>query len=65
MNVTNFYNVMTIRQMQKQFPSIHWLEYINNLIAPHYQVTTNERILVLVPDYIKKLEDLLQNTSKE
>ncbi|KAK5644246.1 hypothetical protein RI129_008091 [Pyrocoelia pectoralis] len=63
-NVTKFYNIMTIEDLATEYSTIPWLEYINNIIAPDAEVTSQERILVLTPDYIKNLESLLQSTSK-
>ncbi|XP_061704428.1 neprilysin-2 isoform X3 [Cydia pomonella] len=63
-NATSLYNPMTIAQMQQKFPRIPWLEYINNLLAPHTQVGLDEIAIVNVPKYFSELEILLETTPK-
>ncbi|KAB0799966.1 hypothetical protein PPYR_07846 [Photinus pyralis] len=63
-NITKFYNIMTVQDLETEHATIPWLEYINNIIAPDAEVTSHERILVLTPNYIRNLESLLQSTSK-
>lgn len=55
---------MRISEMQKKFPSIQWLEYINNILAPSNKVNASEVIVVNSPDFIASLETLLQRTPK-
>lgn len=55
---------MTIREMQQRFPSIPWVEYINNLLAPHMRIDENEVVIVSVPSYIKEFEVLISKTPK-
>lgn len=45
-------------------PEIPWLTYINTVLAPHYTITEDERIIVDVPDYFRKLVILIENTPK-
>ncbi|KAF5284875.1 hypothetical protein FQA39_LY16925 [Lamprigera yunnana] len=63
-NISNFYNIMTVKDLEREYSTIPWLEYINNVIAPFVEITSDERILILRPTYVKKLENLLQLTSK-
>lgn len=50
--------------MQKKYPTISWLEYINKLLPPTVQITKDEIIVNSVPSYIEGLEKLLTNTPK-
>lgn len=63
-NATQLYNPVTIEQMQAKYPSIPWMEYINNLLPSQIQITNNEVIINSVPTYVKELENLLANTPK-
>ncbi|XP_066143643.1 neprilysin-2 isoform X2 [Euwallacea fornicatus] len=63
-NATALYNPMTISEMQQKFPSIPWLEYINTLLAPDITVTTDETIIVSIPNYITEFEALISRTPK-
>jgi membrane metallo-endopeptidase-like protein 1 len=55
---------MTVRQLDKNFPTIPWLEYFNNLLAPGIGITEDEQVIVNVPSFISDLERLLQQTPK-
>ncbi|XP_066258701.1 neprilysin-2 isoform X4 [Euwallacea similis] len=63
-NATALYNPMTISEMQQKFPSIPWLEYINTLLGPDITVTTEETIIVSIPNYITDFEALISRTPK-
>ncbi|CAH1111368.1 unnamed protein product [Psylliodes chrysocephalus] len=63
-NMTALYNPMSIEQLQEKFPSIPWVEYINNLLAPDTHVETGELIIVNVPSYLKSFELLVEKTPK-
>ncbi|CAH1183162.1 unnamed protein product [Phaedon cochleariae] len=63
-NATALYNPMTMGELQKNFPSIPWLEYMNNLLAPDTRVESDEVIVVSVPNYIKAFEALIARTPK-
>ncbi|KAK4887649.1 hypothetical protein RN001_003920 [Aquatica leii] len=63
-NVTNFYNIMMVKDLETEISTIPWLEYFNNMIAPYAEITYFERILIPSPSYIKNLEALLESTSK-
>ncbi|XP_074031085.1 M13 family metallopeptidase neprilysin 2 isoform X2 [Leptinotarsa decemlineata] len=63
-NATALYNPMTIDELQKTFPSIPWMEYMNNLLAPDTQVKSDEIVVVSVPNYIKAFEALISRTPK-
>lgn len=63
-NATSLYNPMTIAELEKKFPKIPWLRYINRLLAPHVEVGLDEITIVSVPKYISELEVLLETTPK-
>nr|CAH7760506.1 unnamed protein product [Callosobruchus chinensis] len=63
-NATALYNPMTMDQLQEAFPSIPWIEYMNNLLAPDTQVTHDEVVVVSVPAYIRDFEALISRTPK-
>ncbi|KAF5283678.1 hypothetical protein FQA39_LY17253 [Lamprigera yunnana] len=64
-NSTSFYNVMTIRELQYRYPTINWLEYITNIVnITDTKFTFNDTIIVRVPTYFSKLEELLKNTTQ-
>lgn len=50
--------------MQEKYPSIPWMEYINKLLPPSIQITSDEVIVNSVPSFIKGLEQLLATTPK-
>ncbi|KAB0797723.1 hypothetical protein PPYR_08716 [Photinus pyralis] len=64
-NETALYNPMTIRELQERYPSIKWVEFINNVMAfTDRGMTINDSVVINVPEYISQLEKLLQKTSR-
>lgn len=64
-NESALYNPMTIRELQEKYPSIKWLEFVNNVLAfTDRGMTINDSVVISVPQYISELEKLLQKTSK-
>ncbi|KAJ8668212.1 hypothetical protein QAD02_009875 [Eretmocerus hayati] len=63
-NWTEMNNHKTIRDLEKEYPSIPWLDYINTILAPSFGVTRDQSIWVLVPSYMRELEELLKKTPK-
>lgn len=55
---------MTIDELQRKFPSIPWVEYINTLLAPDTQITSDEVIIVSVPQFLSDFEALISRTPK-
>ena len=55
---------MTIKELNEKIPGIPWLDYMNNILAPHHILTETERVIVVVPDFFPKLIDLLAQTPK-
>ncbi|XP_008194096.1 neprilysin-2 isoform X2 [Tribolium castaneum] len=63
-NATALYNPMTIDELQRKFPSIPWVEYMNTLLAPDTQITHDEIVVVSVPKYLTDFEALISRTPK-
>ncbi|XP_044751900.1 neprilysin-2-like [Coccinella septempunctata] len=63
-NASLEYNKMTIRELQVNYPSIPWLQYINTKLEPFVTLTYDDYVVVTEPEYIGKLEKLLAVTPK-
>nr|CAD7207050.1 unnamed protein product [Timema douglasi] len=63
-NISLLYNPTTVEGLQRDYPSIPWLEYINNILPKDIQVRNDELIIVAVPSYLRALEGILSNTPK-
>ena len=57
-------NQMTLGQLAENYPSIAWKEWLTALFPPTTIFTENEPIIVPVPSYIAKLENLIATTPK-
>lgn len=55
---------MTVGELQSKFQSIPWLEYINRILPPKVQVRNDEIVIVTVPSYFEKFENLISVTEK-
>lgn len=55
---------MTIGELQKKFPGISWMDYINRVLDGAETVTKNDIVLLGVPKYINGLQKLLHTTPK-
>lgn len=62
--MTKLYNAMTVGEMEIRFPTIPWLTYFNRILPEHMHISEDEVIIVAVPNFIKGLEKLLQQTPK-
>jgi hypothetical protein len=62
--VTKLYNAMTVREMQSKFPTIPWLTYFNSILPEHVHISEDEVIIVAVPNFIKGMEKLVDQTPK-
>ncbi|KAB0797722.1 hypothetical protein PPYR_08715 [Photinus pyralis] len=61
----SLYNPMTISELQQKYPTIYWLEYLNNiLILPQSHVTSKTQVSVHSPHFISVIDDILRRTSK-
>lgn len=63
-NTSLEYNPMTIRELQRNFTTIPWLQYINVYLAPIDMLTSDDLVNVNLPKFLGKLEDLLYTTKK-
>lgn len=63
-NINKLYNVISVKKLQQTYSFIPWLKFINSLLPISTQINDSELILNVVPDYLKKLEVILKNTSK-
>ncbi|XP_043270899.1 neprilysin-2-like [Venturia canescens] len=63
-NATQFYNLMTVKELSKTYPSIPWQEYISRLLPSSITIGEDEIVNVLTPRYFANLEDLLKTTPK-
>lgn len=55
---------MTIRELQKKYASVPWLDYVNGILKTKQTVSNNEVILVGVPKFIGSLEELLKDAPR-
>lgn len=51
-----------MKEVQKMYPYIQWVEYINVLLPSSLSVDENEVIVVSVPSYFESLGKLLEET---
>ncbi|KAF5287392.1 hypothetical protein FQA39_LY15930 [Lamprigera yunnana] len=64
-NETALYNPMTLNELQIKYPSIKWLDLVNNVMAFRDRFITGTDIIVInVPSYMADLEILMRKTSK-
>lgn len=55
---------MKISEVQKKYPYVDWLNYINALLPDTLNITEDEIIVVTVPKFFEDLGPLLKKTSK-
>lgn len=58
------YEKYPLWKLQKMFPYIHWVNYINALLPAPLSVDANEEVILWVPHYFNGLGKLLNATSK-
>lgn len=63
-NYTLLYNPMTVKELNKKYPSISWKEYLNQNLPSNIKIDENEFVTVLTPKYIENLEKLINKTPK-
>lgn len=63
-NATALYNPMSLKEVQKKYNYIQWVDYINALLPDGLKIDENEMIVVSVPSFFEALGPLLQNTPK-
>ena len=55
---------MNVDELQRKFPSIPWIEYMNTLLAPDTKINHDEVVVVSVPQYLHDFEALISRTPK-
>uniref|UniRef100_A0A8C6UHL4 Endothelin converting enzyme-like 1 n=1 Tax=Neogobius melanostomus TaxID=47308 RepID=A0A8C6UHL4_9GOBI len=61
-DISTMYNRITIRQLQKIAPSFHWKRLLDRIF--HDNFSEDEEIVVLATDYIQKVSEIVNTTSK-
>ncbi|KAJ6635812.1 Neprilysin-2, partial [Pseudolycoriella hygida] len=63
-NASALYNPMTLREVQRKYNYLSWVEYINALLPEGINVGENDIVIVSVPQYFEDLGKLLDRTPK-
>ncbi|KAL1464403.1 hypothetical protein WDU94_004053 [Cyamophila willieti] len=63
-NLSYLYNLMSVHTLNKYYPTIPWLEFLNTIIGPKISISANEMVMVTQPKYMSSIERLLQVTPK-
>lgn len=63
-NETALYNPMTIAQLNDSYPSINWLNYLNNVLRSDTPLQNDYVIVVGAVSFFNELETLIGRTSK-
>lgn len=58
-------NMLTLGELQRKYPWLNWTDYINNVLGLNFKVDNSEVINILDPKYFSRIEELLNQTSKE
>ncbi|TWW76777.1 Endothelin-converting enzyme-like 1, partial [Takifugu flavidus] len=61
-DISTMYNRITLRQLQRMAPSLHWKRLLDRIF--HDTFSEDEEIVVLATDYIQKVSDIIKTTSK-
>ncbi|KAM9318079.1 endothelin-converting enzyme-like 1 [Pholidichthys leucotaenia] len=61
-DISIMYNRITLRQLQRLAPSLHWKRLLDRIF--HDNFSEDEEIVVLATDYIQKVSDIIKTTSK-
>lgn len=64
-DATKLYNPMSIAQLQANYSYIQWLPYLNSIMPLSTQFTANDVIINAVPEFFTRLQQVLNETSKE
>ncbi|KAL3279815.1 hypothetical protein HHI36_017322 [Cryptolaemus montrouzieri] len=62
-NMSNLYNPFLLSELQYEFKSINWYDYLNGILSPSVKLKYDEQILMPDPYYLHELEHLMLNTS--
>ncbi|XP_034459892.1 endothelin-converting enzyme-like 1 isoform X2 [Hippoglossus hippoglossus] len=61
-DISTMYNRITLRQLQRIAPSIHWKRLLDKIFLEN--LSEDEEIVVLATDYLQKVSDIINTTSK-
>ncbi|XP_015217241.1 endothelin-converting enzyme-like 1 [Lepisosteus oculatus] len=61
-DISTMYNRITLRQLQRIAPSLHWKRLLDRIFNDNF--SEDEGIVVLATDYMQKVSDLIKTTSK-
>uniref|UniRef100_A0A8C5NCS2 Endothelin converting enzyme-like 1 n=1 Tax=Gouania willdenowi TaxID=441366 RepID=A0A8C5NCS2_GOUWI len=61
-DISTMYNRITLRQLQRIAPSLHWKRLLDRIF--HDNFSEDEELVVLATDYIQKVSDIIKTTSK-
>uniref|UniRef100_A0A3Q2Y619 Endothelin converting enzyme like 1 n=1 Tax=Hippocampus comes TaxID=109280 RepID=A0A3Q2Y619_HIPCM len=61
-DVSTMYNRITLRQLQRTAPGLHWKRLLDKIF--HDNFSEDKEIVVLATDYIQKVSDIIKTTSK-
>ncbi|CAL8371938.1 unnamed protein product, partial [Gadus morhua 'NCC'] len=61
-DISNMYNRITLRQLQRSAPGFHWKRLLDRIFRDNF--SEEEEIVVLATDYMQKVSDIIKTTSK-
>ncbi|XP_019950446.1 endothelin-converting enzyme-like 1 isoform X2 [Paralichthys olivaceus] len=61
-DISTMYNRITLRQLQRIAPSLHWKRLLDKIFLEN--LSEDEEIVVLATDYLQKVSDIIKTTSK-
>uniref|UniRef100_A0A8C8F691 Endothelin converting enzyme-like 1 n=1 Tax=Oncorhynchus tshawytscha TaxID=74940 RepID=A0A8C8F691_ONCTS len=61
-DINTMYNRITLRQLQRIAPSLHWKRLLDRIF--HDNFSEDEEIVVLATDYMEKVSEIIKTTSK-
>ncbi|MGH0151806.1 UNVERIFIED_CONTAM: hypothetical protein FKN15_040133 [Acipenser sinensis] len=61
-DISSMYNRITLRQLQRIAPSLHWKRLLDRIF--HDNLSEDEEIVVFATDYMQKVSDIIKTTPK-
>ncbi|XP_062242147.1 endothelin-converting enzyme-like 1 [Platichthys flesus] len=61
-DISIMYNRITLRELQRIAPSLHWKRLLDKIFLEN--LSEDEEIVVLATDYLQKVSDIINTTSK-
>ncbi|XP_041118960.1 endothelin-converting enzyme-like 1 [Polyodon spathula] len=61
-DISTMYNRITLRQLQRIAPSLHWKRLLDRIF--HDNLSEDEEIVALATDYMQKVSDIIRTTPK-